>query len=320
MSNTVREVVQRAQELANRIDTNWNDRTRAAVSRALKFWAAKIPWPALKAEEDFLTTGGKFLVFPERVGVILSVSDVANSRTLDPFGDWPQREPGIFLQDSPGTPFEWQDYGWTPFASVPATDTVLELQAGGSEAFAVRVTGLLRDTAASGTALELQEHTETLTMGGTNVTQTTTVWASLLGLEKDAGSTNWLKALNPLSSQVISFIPPGEVAVQHRRIQMLPVPSAGLNLRIAYYRRPEEIHSLDAALDNSVDLDFLAWRSAGDIHWTLKEMNAAQLAWTKAAEIMAANLSREKQSPTKRQTSPDFTYFGMETQVPGVDV
>ena len=321
MSNTVREVVQRAQELANRIDSNWNTRTRAAVSRALKFWATKIPWPALRAEEDFLTTGGRFLVFPERVGVILSVTDVANSRTLDPFGQWPRREPGIYAQQSSGTPFEWQDYGWTPFASVPATDTVLELSAGGSEAFAVRITGLVRDTAASGTPLEFQEYTETLTMGGTEVTQTATIWAheGLLGLEKEAGSTYWLKAHNPLTGQVISYIPAGEVASQHRRIQFLPVPGAGLQMRVVYYRRPEEIHSLDAALDNSVDVDYLSWRAAGDLHMMMKEGQAAQLAWSKAAEIMAGQLSREKQSPARRQTGPDFVYSDMETKVPGVD-
>ena len=319
MSNTTREVVQRAQELANRVDSGWDDRTRAAVSRALKFWAQKIPWPSLRAEEDFLAPGGKFMVFPERVGVIVNISDVANSRTLEAHGNWPRREPGLFTQDTTGAPEEWEDHGWSPFSSLPVTDTALQLQAGGSEAFAVRISGMLRDTLASGTSLELQEYTETLTMGGTVVTQTATVWASLFGLEKEVGSTNWLKALNPLTGQVISYIPAGEVAAQHRRIRLLPLPSAGTNLRVVYYRRPEELHSLDAAIDNSVDLDFLAWRAAGDIHWTLKEAQAAQIAWGKAQEIMASALSREKQSPARRQTDPDVIYFNLESWVPGVD-
>lgn len=319
MSNTLREIVQRAQEIANRVDVSWNDRTRAAVSRALKFWAAKIPWPALRAEEDFLTTGSKFLVLPERVRVVLSISDVANSYTLEAHGNWPQREPGAFTQDTAGAPLEFQDYGWTPFVNTPATDTALQIQSGGSEAIQVRITGMVRDTAASGTALEYQEMTETMTMGGTTATTTTTVWASLLGLEKEVGSTYWLKALNPLTGQVISFIPPGEAAAQHRRVQLLPVPGAGTRLRVVYYRRPEELHSLDAAIDNSVDREFLAWRAAGDLHHILKEASAAQLAWSKAAEIMTAQLSTEKQSPDRRQTRPEVVYFQMEEWIPGVD-
>lgn len=313
--NSARNTITRAQQLANRVDPAWRDRTRAAVSRALKAWAQRIPWPSLRTTEDFLLSGNKLLVFPERVGVVLNISDKTNARPLGTTGHWNKRSAGVYNQDTGGTPQEWEDRGFTPFIAQPATDTTLQISAGGSEAYEVRVTGYVRDAAASGTALELQERFEILTMGGTEYTDTTLEFVQLISIEKEFGTDNWLKARNPLNSQIIAFIPEGEATVQHRSVQFIPVPPSGTEVRVEYYRKPEEIHTEDFPIDNSVDLEYLAWQAAGDIHWMLKEGQAANRAWDKAEEIVKNRVRQEKVSPSSVATRPAFTYMNLELPI-----
>lgn len=313
--NSARQVIDYAQQLANRVDPGWRTRTRHAVSRALKQWALKIPWASLRATEDFVLSGNRTLVFPERVGQVIRIMDITNGRELGATGNWPHRATGTFAQDTAGNPSEWQDRGFVPFTSQLATDSTLQLAAGGSEAFEVRISGFVRDAAASGTALELQEHFEIMTMGGTEYTATSATWAQLTGIEKEFGTTNWLKARSPLNAQVIAFIPPGEATVQHRAVDFIPVPPAGIQVRVEYFRKPEEIHSEDYPIDSAVDLEYLAWQAAGDLHWMMKEGQAAGRAWTKAREIIEARLAQEKQNPSHKATRPAFTYLSLEQPI-----
>lgn len=313
--NSARNTIDRAQQLANRVDPAWRGRTRTAIGRAIKAWAQRIPWPSLRTTEDFVLSGDKLLTFPERVGVVLTISDNTNTRPLGTTGHWSKRAAGVFNQDTGGNPQEWEDRGFSAFTSQSATDTTLQLAAGGSEAFEVRITGLVRDTTASGTALELQERFETMTMGGTSYTDTVLEFASFVAVEKEFGTSNWLKVRNPITSQVIAFLPEGEATVQHRVVQFIPVPPVNTVVRVEYYRKPEELHSENAPIDNSVDLEYLAWQAAGDVHWMLKEGSAANRAWDKAEEIIKNRLRQEKVSPSSVSTRPAFTYYNLELPI-----
>lgn len=312
MANLSRALVDRALELIGRNDPSWRTRIRAALSRAVKDFALQYPYPALKSTEIFLASGEPELVLPERVATITTVFDRTNQRQLHPTGNWPGRAPGLYAVETEGNALEYQDVGNSSFISSLATDSALQLAAGASEAFEVRVSGFVRDTNASGTALELQRNFEIMTMGGTGWTATDTVWARLTGLEKEEGTDTWLRARDPTNSRLLAFIPAGVASASYKTLRFLPVPPAGTEMKIEYFRTPDEITSDDSPVDGAIPQDYLIWKTVGDGLWIAKEQQGAQLAWRKAQDYLEDFLKPEKIKETHKATQPAFTYYGLE--------
>lgn len=311
--NLTREIIDRAQQLGNRIDPGFRARTMNAISRALEFWGLRLPWPGLRETEDFLADGSKFIVFPYRVGTIISITDKTNNRALDPGDNWNRRITHDYSQDPGGAAYEWRDMGFQAISSQPATDTQLRLLASVSEALEVRVQGLVRDAGASGTAMELQSFFETITMGGTEPTLTSNTYAQIDFVEKEIATSGTLKVVNPLTGVVISYIPAHAGRAQFRRAELRRLPPAGTVMRVEYYRRPDTITSEDQPIDISVDISYLEWRAAGDLLWIGKQQGAAREAWGKADEIIGAKISAEKmRGESTKSTSPLFTYMSLE--------
>jgi hypothetical protein len=309
----ISDLITEAQQLANRVDSNWNARTLLAINRALKKYAKHAPWDGLLRQESFLSPGGRYMVFPDRVMRVRRLGDSDNSIPLKAGEQWSQRYPGTFFQQSGTQPFEWRPVASVPVIASPTTDTALELQTTASDGMTVSIRGLARDTNASGTALELYEVFETVAMGGTGATNTTNIYVEVLEISKEKDSTASLLVRSATSSALLARIPPWEASSQYQRIELFHPSPVARNFLTEYYCRPQDITSTDHPLDPSIDTEYVVWQAAGDLHWAKQEAQAANAAWAKAEQVLAKQRIQElAHGDRDSQMRPSVNYQELE--------
>lgn len=266
-----------------------------ALDEALQWYSKRIPWIARRETERFLTTGSETLVLPDRVLQVLEIGDLTNSRYVRAGSHWRRRAPGPFFDKTGGTVYEWEEIGMTPVVAQPQTDSTLSLSAPVSDSFDVYVRGLARDTVASGTALELYETEETVSINSSETQQTTTLFTRIDSIEKPRGTLADLLVAEDADGRRISRIPTWAAHPLYKAIRFLYIPSANTTLDIEYFRRPDRLTSESQSIDPRIDEEALVWRAAGNLHWTDQEGQAAQRAWGKADEILAISKGAEDQ-------------------------
>lgn len=287
MSQSIGEIINSSLELVNRVDPQHRIRARRAVDRALVFYADKLPWPSLVREEDFTCSGDRTLTFPRRVRSIISMGDVSRQAHIDPGTHFGRQYPSQHYGTPPTGAWQWDDLGLVPTIADPSTDTTLNISTTQSEAVLVTIHGFLRDSTSSGTALELYEGTEVVTLGGA-AQNTSNAFVRVKSIEKDGLDTDCdvLIKFNEPTVKTVARIGAHERGPQYRRVQFLGKPTAGNTVRVAYYERPTRIVAEDVNLDPAVYPDVLIWRVVGDLHWINEDPQAAQIAWAKAEKMM----------------------------------
>lgn len=287
MSQSTGEIIDQALQLANRVDPQHRNRARRAVDRALLFYSDKLPWPSLEREETFTSNGTRFMTFPRRVRTIISIGDKTRQYHVEPGGHFGRQFPAQHYGESGQGMWQWSDLGLVPTIINPATDTTLKLSSSQSEALLVTVHGFLRDSTSSGTALELYEDKEVITLGGSEET-TTKTFVRIKSIEKDGLDTEsyvTIKATTP-DDQPIARIGKDERSPQYRRVQFLGTPNAGDQAVVKYFERPTRVVSEDVNLDPAIHPDIIVWRVVGDLHWMGEDPAAAQIAWAQAEKLM----------------------------------
>jgi hypothetical protein len=198
--------------------------------------------------------------------------------------------------------------------SQPQTDTYIALTSTVSELQTVFLTRLIRDTGASGTALEFYEASEQIVLIDETTQTTSNQFYKLTRIERsieDAESS--VKIYDPTGSKTLSRIAADESSPVFRQIEFLVPPAAGTAFRVEYWLKPDFLDDEQAAIFPGFDLDFIKWRAVGDLHWFKSEAQAAQLAWRKADGILDAHLNSELGQGSKSKTlQPDWRYRAME--------
>ncbi len=294
MALTVGDIIDEIEQLGNRVDPSYRTRLLRGVNRAQQYWAFRLPWEGLKRTEDFVAPGGRFMHFPDRVSEVIKLGDIDNARHVPAGAHWENRAPDVFYQGTSGTIKEWRPAGSSPVAAQPATDTTLNIRTTASEAVRVLVRGLVFDSTASGTALELRMAEETLNMGGSGFTATSNTFREVFALEKTRDSTSDLIVQNPLNSQTIGHIPTWDTRNEFKKIEFLFPPSGVTPVKVTYFTKPEPLGAEDQTIDPALPTDFLVWRSTGDLHWIKNEREPAQVAWAKAEEILQNRINAER--------------------------
>ncbi|MCI0354823.1 MAG: hypothetical protein L0099_07280 [Acidobacteria bacterium] len=291
----VAKIIDDALKLVNRAgDGTYRTRALQALNRAHRYCARRFPWEGLRKQENFLTNGTRFLVLPERVLDIIAVGDSTNARHLDAGDHWDRRAPGTYFQGVGGTAKEWRRAGVVPVTGQPSTDTRLRLQTAVSDGMRVLVRGLGRDTAASGTALELYPIEEILSMGGSGITLTANTYVEILSLEKDEATLTDLLVTDNVTGLRLARIPSWAARSGLQRVEFLHVPPANTSVRVDYYRHPDRITGENETLDASIPEDYIVWRTVGDLEWIMERAEAAQLAWARAEANMQADYVAEE--------------------------
>lgn len=310
-SALVKDLIDRVQRLVDRVDPSFRGRALSALDEAVQWYASRAPWDSLQREEDIYTNGTQFLVLPDRVQRPVWIADVTNSRHIQPGGQWHSRVPGPFLQKTVGSAREWRPYGTVPVIKQPEGET-LTFSTTVSDGIDITVRGLVQDTTASGTALEFYEAQETLTMAGVSQA-TSNTYQEILAIQKDKNSTADVTATLTTSGDQVVRIPSWASRPLYQQIQLLFKPSAGTQLRMGYFRRPDRLVAEGDGVDPAINEEAVMWRAAGNLHWIDNEGQAAQLAWQRAEEIVT-NLKNVEETFGEKDHGVDMweTYLGLE--------
>lgn len=314
MATLISDFIDRIQRRADRVDSGHRVRARDALDESIQWYAKTVPWPSLMRLERFETSGSEFLVFPDRVLKIVSVGDLTNTQQLEPGDQFGRRFNGTYFNRTSGRLCEWKDMGLVPVTSQPNTDTTLQFQSTVSENYNAYVKGLVRDTTASGTALELYEVLEAVGITSSDVNTTSNSFVRIIELTKDRPSNGDLTINYSQDGRRASRIPLWEARPLFPQIQLFHVPNPQATLEVEYYRRPDRITSENGGIDASMDEEALVWRAAGNMHWVDQEGASAKEAWEKATEIVEAKKNVEESFGEKDfHIEPAFpSYFDQE--------
>lgn len=289
-SALIKDLIDRVQRLADRVDPSYRVRTLDALDEAQQWYASQIPWDSLQEIEDFFVNT-EFLTFPDRVNKIIRIGDRTNSRPLDAGEFMERRTPGSYFQRTKGAPREWRPMGRVSTVKELSVATLLYVHSTASEAIAVQVRGLVSDSTASGTALEFYEAKETLTLAGASLASVNT-YSKVISIQKDKGTAEDILISTPADG-LIARIPSWESRPLYQKVQFSPVPN-GVTLEVAYFRRPDRITSENDPLEPSINEEAIMWRAVGNLHWTDNEGQAAERAWQKANEVIALKRNEEE--------------------------
>ena len=276
-------------------------------------YAQRLPWSSLKRTETFITDGNRFMVFPDRVAKIITIADETEQAPIRRDDHFVFNFGATYLSNTGGRPTAWRPGGIVSLAQAPATDTTFTLTAGASEVFNVEVYGTVRDASESGSPLELYDIRETIAITSDAGFQTANAYVDLKSLSKDRSTTNLLAVVNDQSGKVVSRIMPQSHVAAYRRVEFDSVPAAGRQVRVEYFTSPDRIDSELQPLDPALNIDYLVWMAVGDLHWLLKETQNAQVAWSKADELLAQEANKERTFGENGETiTPDFGYMNLE--------
>lgn len=308
------QIIDEALELTNRKDPTMRGRALHALDRALQHYAERRPWDGLKRWEDFTADGTRYLTLPARIRKILSVSDVTNKMDIEAGSHWNRTAQVPWAAgQAAATAYEWRDLGVVPVIAEP-DGAQLRIEASVSEPQSLVIRGMVRDSSASGSPLELYPLVETYTVGGTSYSITDASFVTVDSIEKSitdgsADITIW----NHSTAKILARIPAGERSPAYQRIEFLYQPTAGNQVRVEYFARPARLVSETGAVPADVDHDYLVWRVAGDMEFLANEGQSAQVAWAKADGMMQEKrVAEQTQGEKSIQIQPDASYFRME--------
>lgn len=310
-SSLVKDLIDRAQRLADRVDPSYRIRALDGLDEAMQWYASQVPWDALKRTEDFVASG-EFLILPDRINKIIRIGDRTNARPLDPGEHFERRRSGAYFQRTSGAPCEWRPLGYVPTVKDLSVAAPLHISSTSSESIAIQIRGLISDSTASGTALELFEAKETLTLAGVTLASTNS-YTTIISIQKDKGTAADVLIGTAADGQ-IARIPSWESRPLYHKVQFSPVPT-GQTLEVTYFRRPDRLTSEDDPIEASVNEEALVWRAAGNLHWMDNEGQAAERAWQKANEVVVLKRNEEETFGEKDFTvSPWLGYVNLEDE------
>lgn len=309
----VTNLISQVQRLANRVDSNYRTRVLESINAAVRQLACEAPWDGLRRVEQFLAPGGQFMTFPARVRKPIMIADVTSTLPVDPGADFARRFGASYIQQSANLPVEWRPAGTMPVIAAPATDTKLQLQTGVSEGIQVTIRGLARDTAASGTALEFYEISESVVMAGTNATNTASTFVQIKEISTEQNRLSDLTVKAAATGAILARIPPWQAYSEYVRVEFFGSPEQGRALHVEYFTDPERILSEGDTLHSAIDIDYVKWRAVGDMHWIKQEQEAARLAWAEADSVLARLKNRENSFGERDSSNrPLVNYFDLE--------
>lgn len=317
MSALVSDLVTRVLQYVDRAgDASYTSRVVSALDEAIQWYSERAPWDGLRDIETFISNGTEYLALPDRIRRVVDIGDKTNNRYIPAGEHFLQRRPGQYLERTSGNVCEWRDMGTVPLITHP-NGSALKFETTVSESFDVSIAGTVRDTGASGTALEFYEAMETVSMDGT-VKTSANVFEEVTSIQKEKNTAADLKIFFSSTSEPVSRIPNWETRPLYRRVQFSPVPTAGTALELQYYRRPNRITDTDAALDSAINQEAVVWKAVELVSLLESKIDLAQLARARAEEVVRNRKEVEENFGERDHTiQPWCGYLNLEDDYGG---
>lgn len=290
LANLVTEV----QRLVGRVDSTWFSRCRRWLNEAQEQWSLECPWPTLLREESFSCNGGRSLIMPQRVKIVLWAADQTNARPIDMLKHWDREFPTGLLQNTNGAAFFSRPMGLQAVFRQPEAVGRLTFNTTVSDSFNVYVAGLARDTTVSGTPEQYYFAREVVTIGATTDYTSTTLWFRIDTLGKDDYTPADL-SVRDSSSNLVARVARDAYRSEYRQLDLMFIPPAGTQIAVQYLTGPDPLVDNEQLPHTSVDPEYLIWYAAGLAHAAQGEEQQSAVKLARAKEILSRRILREKQ-------------------------
>lgn len=305
------DLITKSQQLAGRVDQQFNSRTLQFLTEAIDNWALRFPWPSLRTTISLTADGSRDLLLPDYVGGIEWVSDMANKRNLTYQDGWESQQTSDFLSDATGSMYVWREGSVDAVYEQPSALSQIGVRCTASDTFTVHLTGIVQDTAASGTAGYEFFGEEILTISGSGPNLSTNSYVKILSLGKSAISNG--DVLVTAGATQLGRIQANRYAPSYRRIELLRIPPAGTQLRVGALLLPQPLTSTNQAPHHTIDRQYLIWYAAGLILKAQNEPAKGDAMVARAEEILAAKAYKERAHGAKDWICrPDDEYWQSE--------
>lgn len=313
------DIVDRAQELADRKDTKWDARCRRWTNEAIEQWALKLPWPTLKRSEDFTFDSreatGRILTLPQYVLKVLTVADDTNNRVVrrgeNPDLDFPLKH----LDNSATAALFFRELGFAAVHDQPAAAAALRAQSTVSDAVTIYVAGLAQDTAASGTPDQTYQARESIITSGSSITAGSTLFVRVDTIGKDSDSSNGDVLISTAADGQLARIYQDDDMSRYRQLEFLGAPTAGTVFQIEYLLKPHPLRASNDFPPPAVDIDYIIWYVTSMIHRAQGNVEEAEVFLARAEGILERNASFEKNAGDQDYRAfPESLYWANEDQ------
>jgi hypothetical protein len=304
-----------AQQRAGRVDSGFDDRTLNFLNEAVERWAISRPWQSLKRTITTVTTGDRSMVFPDYVAHVAWLCDEDNQNVINYQERWDRDHPGAYLGDSTGNPDFWREAEVASVYRQPTTPAQISfLSTASGESFSVHITGLIQDTAVSGTAGEYYFGEEVCVASGSTCISSN-LYQDIISVGKTGTTGGYVKVRQ--GSTELAKIAPRRWSAKYRKVEFLTIPGAGITYRCGVIIEPPKLTRETHVPHPSINNEYLIWYAAGLIHKAQGDTQIAEVCLARANRIMNRDDQQEKTAGDRDwNAAPDQMYWGSERSWP----
>jgi hypothetical protein len=285
-------LIQEAQRIGGRVDTDFNTRTRRWLNEAIETYAMAIPWPTLIQRETVITNGQRNLVLPQRMRVVRWLGDIENKRRIRPNDHMESEFETSFFNPQSSQAFFYRQRGLSPVTSQPSPAAPIVFNTTSSDVFSAYISGLVLDTRASGNANYRVQASEEIALAGTTNYTSINSYIQIFTIGKNDFTPADLVAYN--GSNVISRVEARRYRAEYRFIEFIHTPPADKQLEIEYLAAPEALVDAYQIPQPGIDIDYLINYAAAKQHLAQNRPELAQGLMAEAQAILNRKIYQER--------------------------
>jgi hypothetical protein len=270
-----------------------------------------VPWPSLIKEETFVADGSEKLILPQRVSTLVWAGDKTNKSDIKPARFWDKEFPASFFGRTSGKAEFWRPMGNVAvvrdltYGKINVITTV-------SDTTTVYLEGLTVNSDASGTADAMHYISEEVLVTGNVAVQSTNDFYSLDTIGKD-DYTSADFVIWDASSNVLARLRAKATRCEYQKIEFIHKPTAGTEIWVQYLANPQLLISNNQVPHTSVDIDYLIWYAAANMHDAQGQAQEAELKRTNAERILNRKIHKLKSHGDRDfRVIPEFSYWNFD--------
>jgi len=307
----IRDILDRVKQITGRNDDAIEPELWFAFRKAVEDWCQLFPWPDLYAESEFQTSGDTFQYLPAEVDRVLWLYDVADHRVIQPGEEWETRYPSIFERRLGTRPQEWRLAGTSAcFTTISVGQTFgftirpHNIYAADDSATGATV-GLILSWPPYASALDYDREAtvDSLSFYVLSSTGYSGTISDALGrvrlFQRDINYAPQVPLVLYFQEgsewKICSYIQPYREEARFLRLQLLPIPPAGLRIRYGFLRRPPIFRGANDIIPPWVSWEYVLWKVAAHIFWLLREGSRATAAEERAQAVAERRIIEVRQ-------------------------
>ena len=283
-------------------DANFRSYWTTFLNAGLREFARVHPWPGLEALDTLYATGDYFLVLPQYVGDVVHLFNKTDNVEVMCSGGWERNDAASYGERPTSSTREYGKLGEVPCIRDPS-DYLWFKSSHASDIAQVYVTGRVRDSAASGTALEYTIQSTSAYATGLSPVTLSVLFSQILSISKET-LTNGVFSFYDVSSsgpKPLSVMEAYEQTACFRRVQFMYTPAAGTQFELRYRYKIPPLYQNAQSPPPAVKPDFL-------INFALEQFYRHQGQFQQANVMRSvSNDVLEKEANKENQFSEDYS-------------